>query len=111
MSRNDFINKMNICLKELRESLVCLKIIIRKPLIQKNEKLDNAFDECNQLISIFVKSVETAEKNRDISKIMAESELPKEMQEYVQFIKTSLGVPIRYISNGPGRDQIIEIKS
>ena len=49
--------------------------------------------------------------NSDISKIKVESELPKEMQEYVQFINTSLGVPIRYISNGPGRDQIIEIKS
>ena len=49
--------------------------------------------------------------NTDISKIREESELPKEMQEYVQFINSSLGVPIRYISNGPGREQIIGIKS
>ena len=49
--------------------------------------------------------------NTDISKMREESELPKEMQEYVQFINSSLGVPIRYISNGPGREQIIEIKS
>jgi adenylosuccinate synthase len=49
--------------------------------------------------------------NLDITKLKEKNELPKEMQEYVHFINTSLGVPIRYISNGPGRDQIIEIKS
>lgn len=48
---------------------------------------------------------------KDITKLKQENELPKEMAEYVQFINTSLGAPIRYISNGPGRDQIIEIKS
>jgi adenylosuccinate synthase len=48
---------------------------------------------------------------KDITELKQENELPKEMAEYVQFINTSLGAPIRYISNGPGRDQIIEIKS
>jgi adenylosuccinate synthase len=49
--------------------------------------------------------------NKDITQIKNESQLPKEMQEYVQFINKSLGVPIRYISNGPGRDQLIKITS
>jgi adenylosuccinate synthase len=49
--------------------------------------------------------------NKDITKIKEEAELPEEMQQYVQFINKSLGAPIRYISNGPGRDQIVEIKS
>src|SRR6185369_4757201 len=66
-SRNDFINKMTVCLKELRETRVCLKIINKKPLIKENPKLLRAFDESNQLISIFVKSIETAEKNREVS--------------------------------------------
>jgi len=30
-SRNDFIHKLKIILKELRETFVCLKIIKRKP--------------------------------------------------------------------------------
>ena len=34
--------------------------------------------------------------------------LPEKMQEYVQFINKYLGVKIAYISNGPGRDQLIE---
>jgi adenylosuccinate synthase len=46
--------------------------------------------------------------NKDITAIKDEAELPKEMKEYVQFINKNLGAPIRYISNGPGRDQIIE---
>lgn len=35
-SRNDFIHKLKILLKELRESLVSVKIIKRVPLIQRN---------------------------------------------------------------------------
>lgn len=46
---------------------MCLKIIMKKPLIIENQKLTKAFDESNQLISIFVKSIETAEKNREVS--------------------------------------------
>jgi adenylosuccinate synthase len=49
--------------------------------------------------------------NRDISAIKSENDIPKEMQEYIGFINKSLGTPIRFISNGPGRDQIIEVKS
>jgi adenylosuccinate synthase len=36
--------------------------------------------------------------------------LPDTMKEYINFINTYLGVNIQYISNGPGRDQIIEVK-
>jgi len=63
-SRNDFIHKMKICLKELRETNVSLKIIKRKPLVKTNEKIDLVLKECNELISIFVKSIATAETNR-----------------------------------------------
>jgi adenylosuccinate synthase len=49
--------------------------------------------------------------SKNITKIKAETELPKEMQEYVAFINKSLGAPIRYISNGPERDQLIKITS
>jgi four helix bundle protein len=61
-SRRDFIHKMKIALKELRETLVWLKIIERKPLCAP-ERLTGVTVECNELISIFVKSIETAENN------------------------------------------------
>lgn len=32
-SRNDFVHKLKIILKELRETFVCIKIIKRKPLV------------------------------------------------------------------------------
>ena len=61
-SRNDFIHKMKVILKELRESLISLKIIERKSLYD-TAKIVVAKDECNQLVAIFVKSIETAKKN------------------------------------------------
>ncbi len=61
-SRNDFIHKLKISLKELRETLVALKIIKRVPLTRKLDLTDRGLSECNELISIFVKSIETAKK-------------------------------------------------
>src|ERR1044072_4714433 len=58
-SRADFLHKMKLCLKELRETRINLRIIKEKPLI-KHPKVDKAFDEADQLIRIFVKSIETA---------------------------------------------------
>lgn len=62
-SKRDFIHKLQIVLKELRESFNCLKIIARANLCTKQEILLPALSECNELISIFVKSVETAQRN------------------------------------------------
>ena len=63
-SRKEFIHKIKIVLKELRETLICLKIIDRAKLLTEFEKLQTALKENNELISIFVKSVETAQKNQ-----------------------------------------------
>ena len=65
-SRNDFIHKMKIALKELRETFNCLRIIKRKNWFDET-KLISCIDENNQLISIFVKSIETAKKNIEIN--------------------------------------------
>jgi four helix bundle protein len=63
-SINDFIHKMKICLKELRETHVALKIIKLKPLAAPDNDVNSALYECNELISIFVKSIHTAESKR-----------------------------------------------
>ena len=63
-SPNDFIHKLKIVLKEIRESRVCLKIIFRKPLLPA-EKVQPTINECNELIAIFLKSIDTATKNKD----------------------------------------------
>jgi len=60
----DFIHKMKICLKELRETRVWLLMIVRTNLLKPVSKLEPLIDESNELISIFVKSIDTAKKNR-----------------------------------------------
>jgi four helix bundle protein len=61
-SRKDFIHKMKISLKELRETMVWLKIITRKRLGDCSE-VPAAIAECNELIAIFVSSTKTADAN------------------------------------------------
>jgi four helix bundle protein len=61
-SNKDFIHKMKMVLKELRETFICLKIIHRAGLCKSSEQINNAMVENNELISIFVKSVQTAQK-------------------------------------------------
>jgi four helix bundle protein len=59
-SRKDFVHKMKVALKELRETLIWLRIIERKELCTPTS-LQDIIAECNELIAIFVKSVKTAE--------------------------------------------------
>ena len=63
-SRDDFIHKMKICLKELKETHIAVQIIRRKPLIKDFTKVDKGITECKELISIFVRSIETARRNK-----------------------------------------------
>lgn len=58
----DFIHKMKMVLKEIRETRINLRIIIEKPLLV-NDKINLALKECNELMAIFLKSIETAKKN------------------------------------------------
>ena len=60
-SNKDFIHKIKISLKELRESEVWLKIIIKAKLIQIS-LLESLLKETDELIAILFKSVDTAKK-------------------------------------------------
>ncbi len=46
---------------------------------------------------------------QDSSSIKAAGELPQQLHAYIAFINKYLGVPVKYVSNGPGRDQIVNI--
>jgi len=66
----DFIHKMKVCLKELREAYITLQILQKKIGINKEiVSLEQSISECNELISIFVKSIQTAEENRKIKSV------------------------------------------
>tara|TARA_R110002050_G_scaffold300722_2_gene471880 strand:- start:17761 stop:18132 length:372 start_codon:yes stop_codon:yes gene_type:complete len=62
-SRKDFVHKLKIILKELKETRVSLKIIKRKPLIPNVEKLQPIMDETEELIRIIFSSIKTTRKN------------------------------------------------
>jgi four helix bundle protein len=63
-SRSDFIHKMKVSLKELRETRVWLLMIVRAKLIKPASKLEPLIVENNELISIFVTSIKTAQKRK-----------------------------------------------
>jgi len=62
-SRKDFIHKMKISLKELRETVIWLKIISRKRLVDESV-ISAAIAECGELIAIFVASTRTADSTK-----------------------------------------------
>ena len=61
-SRRDFIHKLGICLKELRETRTWLKFMSVMSLASA-ESLDPALRECDELLAILSASVRTARRN------------------------------------------------
>jgi four helix bundle protein len=61
-SNQDFIHKMKVCLKELRETRVWL-IMITKAMLKPENEIDLLLKENVELVSIFVASIKTAKKN------------------------------------------------
>ncbi len=59
-SGKDFIHKLKIVLKELNETRVWLKIILKAQLFSQN-KLAEILDECDQLCRIISSSIHTAQ--------------------------------------------------
>lgn len=63
-SKRDFIHKMRVALKKLRESHMWLRLA-KKVGLADARILDAMIAECDQLIAIFVQSVATATKRGD----------------------------------------------
>jgi four helix bundle protein len=62
-SRKDFIHKLKICLKEIREARRWLRLVHRVPLLPPR-KVDPLLAETESLIKIFAASIRTAGKNQ-----------------------------------------------
>jgi four helix bundle protein len=63
-SRADFIHKLSICLKELRESRSWIRLIIKTEMLPEH-RMGDLLDECNQLCNIIGQSIVTAKANKD----------------------------------------------
>jgi four helix bundle protein len=64
-SKNDFIHKMKIALKELKETRIWLRVILCKSYCKNRKHVDDALMECEELVRIFAKSVSTASSNQE----------------------------------------------
>lgn len=67
-SRADFVHKLKVVLKELRETKVWLLIILRAGILKSSDLLELLMGETEELISIVFKSIETAKNNMKIKK-------------------------------------------
>jgi len=56
-SQNDFVHKLRICLKELRESQRALRLILKVPLVTEPQETQAAHRETDELIRTFVPTV------------------------------------------------------
>ena len=65
-SPKDFVHKMGVVLKELKECRTALKVIRKKEMIKPVKKLDAIFKETEELIAISAKSIDTAKKNNNL---------------------------------------------
>jgi four helix bundle protein len=63
-SGRDFVHKLGICLKEVRETYINLRIIDGASLHADQHQINNLKVESNELISIFVKSIETSKRKQ-----------------------------------------------
>jgi four helix bundle protein len=62
-SRADFVHKLSISLKELRESRTWIRLIIKTEMLPEH-RLGELLDECNQLCNIIARSIVTAKENK-----------------------------------------------
>ena len=63
-SRNDFIHKLSVCLKELKETRRWLRLTTRVPLVKPVDKARSVLEETEELIRIFAASIRTAKNKK-----------------------------------------------
>ena len=64
-SKADFIHKLKIALKELRETEIWLKIISKAQMVEPDSLLAPLLQETDELIAILFASVATANKSKE----------------------------------------------
>jgi four helix bundle protein len=60
-SPNEFVQQLGILIKNLKESKRCLRLILKVPLINKPELINDMLAETEELIKFFITSIRTAE--------------------------------------------------
>lgn len=66
-SKNDFISKLQIALKECYETEYWLELFVKSELIDR-DKAKEIYNECGTIRKILISSINTAKQNLDNSK-------------------------------------------
>ncbi len=61
-SRKDFVHKLSVSLKELKESRRAIRLVIHAPLTRETSTARKLLDETEELIRIFYSSIRTAKE-------------------------------------------------
>lgn len=104
----------------------CMLSGVTQLVMTKSDVLD-AFDEVNACVAYEINGQQTREMPFQLNglsikpvlehfpgwteataKSSAYNALPAEMKKFLSFVESYLNVPVQYVSNGPGRDQILE---
>jgi len=105
----------------------CMINGVTQVVMTKADVLDS-FKELNCCTAYKINGVETREVPYQMSKVQIEpvyeshegwninttsistaENLPAKMNEYISFINQHIDAPVRYVSNGPGREQIVKL--
>ena len=95
-----FITKLDV-LSGLEEIKVCIGYSFEDKKITDYPLVDEILDKCEPIYESF------EGWNEDISGITKYDVLPENAKKYIDFIEDFIGVPIKYISVGPERNQNI----
>jgi hypothetical protein len=71
-SRADFVHKLKVCLKELREKWCALRLLKAIGALRESDEIDSLIDETHQLIRILWKSVQTVQSRSESGSVLRE---------------------------------------
>jgi four helix bundle protein len=63
-SPDDFIHKLSVALKELKESRRWLRLIVKAELVQETQRIEPLLLETEELIRIFAASIRTSRERK-----------------------------------------------
>lgn len=99
-SASNFIHKLKICLKELRESWRALRLLQRVASGKHGAEIEALIDETHQLIRIFYQSVRTTEARRQAPSKLREDAAPDDwmldVERWTLDVPPAAAAPVRY---------------
>ena len=100
----DGVTKLIMMKSDVLDSFDTIKACVAYKM--NGEEIEHfPFDICEDVEPVYV---ELPGWKTDMTKMQSEDEFPEEFNAYISFLEDQLGVPIKFVSIGPDREQTIE---